>query len=298
MATNAGGDRVPEDDVTKSLAAAQRALGNIESLKIATQTFPTLDALRRAAEPAAAAIKAFNLNDERLRELGVVLSHRGTLTAAFGSIDKETFDLVSGFARDIQVLRQVITDFDARFKLPPFNEISNLVANFENSDLRAQLRQLGQSAENFKLTMEGMRSPWLDIQDQLKSSGRLPNCRKLALPCTDFRRLMMPSRTNSVTLSATGGRRSIGPSGFFMIRYTVDIFIAKRVLIYVSLISPCRPSATAWQLQVFPMTRPPWGSMKTFVSTMIKRLDLSELTPPTTSCSVLKDKFGISLMKG
>ncbi|MDO8476206.1 MAG: Swt1 family HEPN domain-containing protein [Candidatus Rokubacteria bacterium] len=65
--------------------------------------------------------------------------------------------------------RQALEGFNARFHLPEVTDTARLIAEFQKSPGAEELKKFGEQAIGLKLAIEGMRTPWLDIQEQMRS---------------------------------------------------------------------------------------------------------------------------------
>jgi hypothetical protein len=65
--------------------------------------------------------------------------------------------------------RRAMEAFGARFCLPDFHETSRLFAELEKSSIAADFARFGKEASSLKLAMESMGTPWLDVQEKMRS---------------------------------------------------------------------------------------------------------------------------------
>lgn len=65
--------------------------------------------------------------------------------------------------------RQALEGFNARFRLPEITETARLIAEFQTSPGAEALKKFGEQSVALKLAIEGMRTPWLAIQEQMRS---------------------------------------------------------------------------------------------------------------------------------
>ena len=74
----------------------------------------------------------------------------------------------SPWCREMEMARQAIEGYQARFKLPEITETSRLLATF-NEELSDTMSRYAETSSSLKRAMESMRTPWLDIQETMRS---------------------------------------------------------------------------------------------------------------------------------
>jgi hypothetical protein len=213
-----------EDRKKTALAAAQQVLSDYD--KIAGSTTAAFEALRRAAEPAVAAIKAFNVDDKNLRALIAHFERQRDIVRTIGSSDLNMLKSLSSFKHDIQAAHQALGAFNARFELPPLKEISALLAASEKSGLALQMPKLCESAATLTSAMEAMRSPWLDIQNKLGSVSAFAELQSLGLalkqlpafsdPLADQLRVSLGDWRHQITWPEDIFRDAVERRGFYV----------------------------------------------------------------------------------
>jgi Swt1-like HEPN len=75
------------------------------------------------------------------------------------------FDLVSPSQRDKERFRQVMAGYEANFCLPEVAETARLLAD----SATLAMEKFGLTSSRLQEAIESMRTPWLDIQDKLRS---------------------------------------------------------------------------------------------------------------------------------
>ena len=93
--------------------------------------------------------------------------------AAFGSLSElrhaGILDLDSSWRREMDLARQAMEGYRMRFKLPEITETSRLLATFKSGALSDGMAKYAAESSSLKCAMESMRTPWLDIQETMRS---------------------------------------------------------------------------------------------------------------------------------
>ena len=109
----------------------------------------------------------------RLLVSHVVVKLLAAMRAAAGPLDElrraGVFDVDSTWRRDMELVRQAMVDFEARFRLPEMTEVARLIAQFRMSPLSESLARYDEQTTSLQRAMENMRTPWLDIQEATRS---------------------------------------------------------------------------------------------------------------------------------
>lgn len=69
------------------------------------------------------------------------------------------------------VLARTMADFSARFRLPGSAEAAWLMEQFSSSLAAETLKRYAEQASSFQRAIASMRTPWLDVQESLRSMG-------------------------------------------------------------------------------------------------------------------------------
>ncbi|MEP7352501.1 MAG: hypothetical protein ABI824_04635 [Acidobacteriota bacterium] len=69
------------------------------------------------------------------------------------------------------VLARTMADFSARFRLPEIAETARLMAQFRSSPAAEALKRYAEQTSSIQSAIENMRTPWLDVQESLRSMG-------------------------------------------------------------------------------------------------------------------------------
>ena len=72
---------------------------------------------------------------------------------------------------NLDVVRQATAGWEIRFRLPQITETAGLLAEFGASPLSEALKRYAQEASSFRSAMESMRTPWLNMEESMRSMG-------------------------------------------------------------------------------------------------------------------------------
>ena len=150
---------MPDDKLVKSILEAQKAFDTrpyAAAIKEATRTSRSIaDWLQSIGENSALmqTVESIRRNEEITR-------------AAFGPLSElrlaGILDLDSSWRPEIDVARQAMEGYQARFKLPEIAETARLLAT-------NVIARYAEESSSLKRAMESMRTPWLDIQETMRS---------------------------------------------------------------------------------------------------------------------------------
>ncbi|MEX0805199.1 MAG: hypothetical protein WD688_18035 [Candidatus Binatia bacterium] len=127
----------------KSLVSSQNALRVIQEDAGFRQILKDIDRNRAAMQVALAPY-------ERLRQAGIL-------------------DFDSSLRREIERASLAFKDLETRFRLPEMNETARLVAEFQKNPVSQLLSTYAGHASELQRAIESMRTPWLDIQNTMRS---------------------------------------------------------------------------------------------------------------------------------
>ncbi len=112
-------------------------------------------------------------NSSVKRILESVSLHQQLVRTALGPIWElqraGIFDVNAPWRRDMEIARKAIEGFQARFSLPDMTEIGRLLAEFKASAHSGTLARYAEEASALQHAMKGMRTPWLDAQQAMRS---------------------------------------------------------------------------------------------------------------------------------
>lgn len=103
--------------------------------------------------------------------------HEGLVRAAFGPLSElqrvGVLSLDRPWMRELELARKAMESYDARFELPKITETVKLLDTFKRdglSDVMARYAdQFSALSSSLSRAMEGMRTPWLDMQEKMRS---------------------------------------------------------------------------------------------------------------------------------
>lgn len=101
--------------------------------------------------------------------------HREIMRVAAGPLEEMrragVFDRTSLLSREFETTRLAMAEFHARFSLPEMSEVARLAKQFQASPMAEVLKRYEEQTSSFKQAMEKMQTPWLDIQESMRSMG-------------------------------------------------------------------------------------------------------------------------------
>lgn len=157
---------MPDEKLVKLVLDVQK---NLDSQPYAK----TMEAVARSVRPLADAMRGIEENSGIRQMLESIKHHEAAMRAALGPFEELRragfFDVDSPWRRDMELVRQAITGFEARFYLPAMTETARLMAEFRTSPLSEILARYADQTSSLQHAMESMRTPWLDAQEALRS---------------------------------------------------------------------------------------------------------------------------------
>lgn len=132
-----------------------------------------IEAAARAARPLADTLRAVEENSGIRRMLESIKHDEAALRAALGSFEElrraGAFDVESPCRREMELVRQAMTSFEARFRLPEMTEAARLISEFRTSPLSESLARYAEQTSSLQRAMESMHTPWLDAHESMRS---------------------------------------------------------------------------------------------------------------------------------
>jgi hypothetical protein len=125
------------DDITKTIAAAQKAMKQFDSLsKLPASTVAQLESARRLALPMAKAIEALNSNKQLQAAFASLRRQQDQLkiVSLGAGLDKQIVNQLSGFTQQAEAVQRAAGAFNARFELPDTGRIRALLDGFKISN--------------------------------------------------------------------------------------------------------------------------------------------------------------------
>lgn len=158
---------VGEDRMIKAVLDAQDALAKHSRV---------LDMAGLAARsPAIDAVRALQENSGIRHMLEDIKRHEAVVRAAVGPIEElrraGIFEHGSLLSREMEQARRAMADWDARFRLPEIAETVRLMTEFRASPASEALKRYAEEASSLKHAIESMRTPWLDMEESMRSMG-------------------------------------------------------------------------------------------------------------------------------
>jgi hypothetical protein len=153
-------------EVTDSLSKAMEAIRRQDKL---------MKTVRSSLEPTSLAIKALQI-DPGVQGLMQNLRRHGMLArAAFGPLEElrrsGILDQLSGLSDSAKLATQALSNYRLHFELPVISECAKLFKQFQESGITADLRRIHEQGRAIQAAMDSMSTPWLEIQNRLKSVG-------------------------------------------------------------------------------------------------------------------------------
>jgi hypothetical protein len=166
--TTGGGKKaremMPDDMLIKSILDARRGL----DIK------PFASAIEEAT-------RSSRLIAERLQGIGATSALKQAMEGirrneeltrmAFGPLSelRRSGILDSSWRREMDLARKAMEGYQARFKTPEIAETARLLSTFKRGALSDVMAKYSENSSSLKLAMESMRTPWLDIQETMRS---------------------------------------------------------------------------------------------------------------------------------
>lgn len=161
---------MPNDKLTKSALDIQNFLNSPAYAN-------AIEAAARAEKQMAEAVRAFQNNSSIEQMLKSVRIHQKLAREALGPMwelrNAGILDLDSPWRPDMDLARQAVEDFHARFRLPEITETARLLAEFRTSPLSEALARSAEETSSLQRAVESMRTPWLDAHEAMRSIAGL-----------------------------------------------------------------------------------------------------------------------------
>lgn len=149
-------------------------MATIKSLIESTQgVTDALNGHHSAVRAAAEAFHSISENSALLKIIQSIECDSALMQAALGPLDDlrlaGLFAADSPWYSEMERVGQMMAKFEARFRLPEMPEVSRLLAEFQTSPLSEAVMKITEQSSAVQLAMESMRSPWLDVQEKMRS---------------------------------------------------------------------------------------------------------------------------------
>lgn len=133
----------------------------------------TQDLLRRQLAPFEETMKAFTKDTTFQQLLKEADRHRELMRAALGPLDELRRTGLLREAAELSALskqaRDLMAEVEKTFRLPDLAEATKAFREFEASGAAKILERYREQSSELQRAMEAMRTPWLDVQDRLRS---------------------------------------------------------------------------------------------------------------------------------
>ena len=153
---------MPEDKLIKSILEAQKAF-DISAIEQATRASRSIADLRHIIRENSALMQPMESirRNEKLT--------RAAIGPLFDLHRTGILDLDSSWQPEMGIARQAMEGYHVRFKLPEIAETARILSPFKNGALSNVMARSAEKYSSLKRAMESMRTPWLDIQQTMRS---------------------------------------------------------------------------------------------------------------------------------
>jgi len=129
--------------------------------------------LHRQLEPLSVTMKALQADPGIKRAMAEANRSRDMIRAALGPIEElrrfGALDAASQLAAESRRFHEMIEQTQKRFYLPEMAETAKLIAQFKTSGAAQAIAPFHEQESEFRRAVEAMRTPWLDIEDKVRS---------------------------------------------------------------------------------------------------------------------------------
>ncbi len=149
--------------------------------RLASQMEPLhskLTALSSAAETLAGNSAIHRLVNDMERHNKLVRAALGPLADLKAS---GTLDRLTSSTGAFDHTKQMLVDFEARFRLPDFAETTRVFKTFEESGALKELRRFSAQTSEIQRAIEGMHSPWLDAGNPMHSVAGIAGVQSIGI---------------------------------------------------------------------------------------------------------------------
>lgn len=133
----------------------------------------TQETIRRLFEPLSASMKAIEANSSIQQLIEEANRNRELMRAALGPLEElrrsGLLSPASQLGGEFQRMHEMIAEAKKRFRLPEIAEATKLFREIENSGAFSVVKQYQQQTAKIQRAIESMRTPWLDMQDKVRS---------------------------------------------------------------------------------------------------------------------------------
>jgi len=164
---------LPDNKLMKSALELQNALDTQPCARAAE----AIEVASRVERSMADTLRAIEENSGINQMLESVKHHEAATRTALGPIEElrrvGVFDVDSPWRRDMEVVRQALTDFESRFRLPEMTETTRLITEFRTSPLSESLAATcAEQTSSLQRAIESMRTPGESLVSALRVEFR------------------------------------------------------------------------------------------------------------------------------
>lgn len=172
---------LPDDPIKKALAAQEAWLKHDELLSSLGSPLTT-----RLNE-----IESLLANSSLRRMLDDMTRHQDAVRAALGPLadlrHSDLFGTNAAITEQLERAQRTAEEFNARFRLPAQIEFPSLLEQFKaNSPLARAMEDAERHTRQIEEAMKVIRTPWLDMQDQVKSIAGFAELQTVGLALKNF----------------------------------------------------------------------------------------------------------------
>ena len=136
----------------------------------------TRDTLARKLEQTYRVFEASSAIQSALQWQQAIIEHQGSLRVAFGFLEdirrSGHMDIVSNLHNETSHLNNLLT-VEQRFLLPELSDATKLLDDFAKAIQLDVFTQYSQQLSDLQGVIESMRTPWLDVENQIQSLNGL-----------------------------------------------------------------------------------------------------------------------------
>jgi hypothetical protein len=164
----------PNHQIAEGFEGADEKFINaaIDAQRVLRPYAETIEAATRASRSVADMIGHIERNPA-LRQVQEIMRRQETMNrAAFGPLyelrQSKLLDVIGPGQREIERIRQMMDGYEARFCLPEMAETLRLLVEVNKP---RPFGRFGITSSRVREAMESMRTPWLDVQEKVRSIG-------------------------------------------------------------------------------------------------------------------------------
>lgn len=133
--------------------------------------------IHRQLSPLSAVMEAMDESSGIQRLIEDANRNHNLMRAAFGPMEDlkraALLSPASYIADEVQRMSAIVAETERRFRLPEIAETASLLRKFEENSLAGALSHYQDQTSLFQRAIETMRTPWLDMEDKIRSISGL-----------------------------------------------------------------------------------------------------------------------------